>query len=179
VSMRNLLDAAIAERITELMDLHHLPAGSVTLEITESHLMSDPGRTLPLLHRLAAHGIRLSVDDFGTGYSSLAYLNDLPVHEVKIDKSFLRAEGDNNHSNDAIVRAIVSMSHHLGLETVAEGVEDVGAERALAALGCTRLQGFYIARPMPVADFETWMRARALPSQRSTGVLGPVPTVQR
>jgi diguanylate cyclase (GGDEF)-like protein len=179
VSMRNLLDAAIAERITELMDLHHLPAGSVTLEITESHLMSDPGRTLPLLHRLAAHGIRLSVDDFGTGYSSLAYLNDLPVHEVKIDKSFLRAEGDNNHSNDAIVRAIVSMSHHLGLETVAEGVEDVGAERALAALGCTRLQGFYIARPMPVADFETWMRARALPSQRSTEVPGPVPTVQR
>ena len=172
VSMRNLMDSAIAERITELMAIHRLPAGSVTLEITESHLMSDPGRTLPLLHRLADHGVRLSVDDFGTGYSSLSYLNDLPVHEVKIDKSFLRAEGDNTHSNDAIVRAIVSMSHHLGLETVAEGVEDGGAERALAALGCTRLQGFHIARPMPVEDFEPWMRKRSMPAQRADQTTG-------
>jgi len=107
------------------------------------------------------------VDDFGTGYSSLSYLNDLPVHEVKIDKSFiLRADGD-NRSNDAIVRAIVSMSHHLGLETVAEGVEDAGAERALAALGCTRLQGYYIARPMPPEDLPRWAASRHLPAQRA------------
>jgi len=165
-SMRNLLDPAMAERLTELLRLHNVPEGILTLEITETHLMSDPGRTLPLLHRLAAHGVRLSVDDFGTGYSSLAYLNDLPVHEVKIDKSFLRTDGD-NRSNDAIVRAIVSMSHHLGLETVAEGVEDAAAERALAALGCTKLQGFHIARPMPASDFNRWLAARQMPVQRA------------
>ena len=170
-SMRNLLDPEMAERLTELLAHHHLPEGSLTIEITESHLMSDPGRTLPLLHRLAAHGVRLSVDDFGTGYSSLAYLNDLPVHEVKIDKSFLRVDGD-SRSNDAIVRAIVSMSQHLGLETVAEGVEDAAAERALAALGCTRLQGFYIARPMPAADFTRWITARQMPHQRSESRVG-------
>jgi diguanylate cyclase (GGDEF)-like protein len=166
-SMRNLLDATITERITELLAQHHIPTGMLTLEITETQMMNDPGRTLPLLHRLEAHGVRLSVDDFGTGYSSLSYLNDLPVHEVKIDKSFiLRVDGD-NRSNDPIVRAIVSMSHHLGLETVAEGVEDAAAERALAALGCTRLQGYHIARPMPAEDLPRWAAARQLPAQRT------------
>jgi diguanylate cyclase (GGDEF)-like protein len=165
-SMRNLLDPAMAERLTELMAHHDVPEGSLTIEITETHLMSDPGRTLPLLHRLAAQGVRLSVDDFGTGYSSLSYLNDLPVHEVKIDKSFILVDGQ-TRSNDAIVRAIVSMSHHLGLETVAEGVEDASAERALAALGCTRLQGYHIARPMPAEDFMRWMAARQVPTQRT------------
>jgi EAL domain-containing protein (putative c-di-GMP-specific phosphodiesterase class I) len=166
--MRNLLDPAMAERLTELMHRYGIPEGSLTVEITETHLMSDPGRTLPLLHRLADHGVRLSVDDFGTGYSSLSYLNDLPVHEVKIDKSFVLVDGESRR-NDAIVRAIVSMSHHLGLETVAEGVEDAAAERALAALGCTRLQGYHIARPMPAEDFSRWMAARQLPTQRSGG----------
>jgi diguanylate cyclase (GGDEF)-like protein len=165
-SMRNLLDPAMAERLTELMAHYDIPEGTLTIEITETHLMSDPGRTLPLLHRLAAHGVRLSVDDFGTGYSSLSYLNDLPVHEVKIDKSFILVDGETRR-NDAIVRAIVSMSHHLGLETVAEGVEDAAAERALAALGCTKLQGYYIARPMPAEDFTRWMAARQMPAQRS------------
>src|SRR4051812_2671214 len=165
-SMRNLLDPAMAERLTELMAHYDIPEGTLTIEITESHLMSDPGRTLPLLHRLAAHGVRLSVDDFGTGYSSLSYLNDLPVHEVKIDKSFILVDGE-SRSNDPIVRAIVSMSHHLGLETVAEGVEDASAERALAALGCTRLQGYYIARPMPAEDFTRWMAARQMPARRT------------
>jgi diguanylate cyclase (GGDEF)-like protein len=170
-SMRNLLDPDMAERLTELMSHHGIPPGSLTIEITETHLMSDPGRTLPLLHRLAAHGVRLSVDDFGTGYSSLSYLNDLPVHEVKIDKSFVLVDGESRR-NDAIVRAIVSMSHHLGLETVAEGVEDASAERALAALGCTRLQGYHIARPMPAADFTQWMATHGLPVQRSTDRAG-------
>ena len=166
VSMRNLLDASITERITELLALHNIPSGTLTLEITETQMMNDPARTLPLLHRLDAYGVRLSVDDFGTGYSSLSYLNDLPVHEVKIDKSFILHADADNGSNDAIVRAIVSMSHHLGLETVAEGVEDAATERALSALGCTRLQGYHIARPMPAEDLPRWAAARKLPAQR-------------
>jgi len=114
---------------------------------------------------LAAHGVRLSVDDFGTGYSSLAYLNDLPVHEVKIDKSFLRPDAE-GRSNDAIVRTIVSMSEHLGLDTVAEGVEDEETARAVALVGCTRLQGYHIARPMPASAFPEWLAAHRVPQPR-------------
>jgi diguanylate cyclase len=119
-----------------------------------------------VLHRLSGIGLRLSIDDFGTGYSSLSYLNELQVNEVKIDKSFLRPDAD-GRSNDTIVRTIVSMSQHLGLETVAEGVEDAEAERSLAQMGCTKLQGFHIARPMPAEDFADWFKARILPRPRS------------
>jgi EAL domain-containing protein (putative c-di-GMP-specific phosphodiesterase class I) len=128
--------------------------------------MENQARSLDVLHQLRSLGVRLSIDDFGTGYSSLYQLRGLPVHEVKIDKSFILVDGE-SRSNDAIVRAIVSMSHHLGLETVAEGVEDAAAERALAALGCTKLQGYHIARPMPAEDFTRWMAARQVPTQRS------------
>jgi diguanylate cyclase (GGDEF)-like protein len=166
VSMRNLLDATVAESISRLMEIYRLSPRLLTLEITESHLMSDPERTLPVLHRLSGIGLRLSIDDFGTGYSSLSYLNELPVNEVKIDKSFLRPDAD-GRSNDTIVRTIVSMSQHLGLETVAEGVEDAEAERSLAQMGCTKLQGFHIARPMPAEDFADWFKARILPRPRS------------
>ena len=178
VSMRNLLDASVAESIARLMEIYHLPARLLTLEITESHLMSDPERTLPVLHRLSAIGLRLSIDDFGTGYSSLSYLNELPVNEVKIDKSFLRPDGD-GRNNDTIVRTIVSMSQHLGLETVAEGVEDEVVEKTLTQMGCTRLQGFHIARPMPAADFPAWViarrEARRLPQARATDTPTPRP----
>ena len=166
VSMRNLLDASVAESISRLMEIYHLSPALLTLEITESHLMSDPERTLPVLHRLSGIGLRLSIDDFGTGYSSLSYLNELPVNEVKIDKSFLRPDAD-GRSNDTIVRTIVSMSQHLGLETVAEGVEDEAAERTLTQMGCTKLQGYYIARPMPAANFASWVKARRLPQPRT------------
>jgi diguanylate cyclase (GGDEF)-like protein len=165
-SMRNLLDASLAERIAHLLHTYRLEPSALTIEITESHLMSDPARTLPLLDRLAALGVRLSVDDFGTGYSSLAYLNELPVHEVKIDKSFLRTDAD-GRSNTAIVRAIVSMSQHLGLETVAEGIEDEAAERSVAEIGCTRLQGYHVARPMPAGDLPGWIAARTVPVPRT------------
>ena len=163
VSMRNLRDATVLEALNRLIAEHQLPARSLTLEITESHLMSDPARTLPLLHSLAALGVRLSVDDFGTGYSSLSYLRDLPVHEVKIDKSFIMPMGGSTRDH-AIVRAIVSLSQHLELETVAEGIEDAASAAALTMMGCTRLQGYHIARPMPGRDFLNWLTMRKLPS---------------
>ncbi len=139
--------------------------------------MSDPARTLPILHRLAGIGVRLSIDDFGTGYSSLSYLRELPVHEVKIDKSFLHSD-DNSKGNAAIVRAIVSMSQHLGLETVAEGVEDEAAERTLIAVGCTRLQGYHFARPMPAEGFRAWLSAHPhrVPPRPAARPAVPVPS---
>jgi diguanylate cyclase (GGDEF)-like protein len=162
VSMRDLRDASVLDALKRLLAEHNLPPEALMLEITESHLMSDPARTLPVLHSIASLGVRLSVDDFGTGYSSLSYLRDLPVNEVKIDKSFIMPSGDSPR-DDAIVKAIVSLSQHLDLETVAEGIEDEMAAEALAALGCTRLQGYHIARPMPGRDFLNWLALRNVP----------------
>ena len=164
VSMRDLRDTTVLETLKRLLADHSIPSELLTLEITESHIMSDPGRTLPVLHQLAALGVRLSVDDFGTGYSSLSYLKDLPVREVKIDKSFVQTIGRSDR-DDAIVRAVVSLSEHLGLETVAEGIETAAISDQVAHLGCTRLQGYHIARPMPARSFLHWLTVRAIPNQ--------------
>jgi EAL domain-containing protein (putative c-di-GMP-specific phosphodiesterase class I) len=136
-----------------------VPARSLTLEITETSIMGDPGRTLSVLDRLAGLGLTLAIDDFGTGYSSLAYLKRLPVDEVKIDKSFvldMKADPD----DEAIVRSTVDLGHNLGLRVVAEGVEDEDTWRRLAELGCDRAQGFHLARPMPADALEQWLAAR-------------------
>jgi diguanylate cyclase (GGDEF)-like protein len=166
ISMRNLLDTSVADTISRLLRQHDLPRGALTLEITETHIMTDPARTLPVLHRLSALGARLSVDDFGTGYSSLAYLQQLPVDEIKIDKSFVQ-EVDHAPGSAAIVQAIVGLANSLDLETVAEGVEDAETAAALVSMGCTRLQGFHISRPVPADDLAPWLigRLRLPPKQ--------------
>jgi EAL domain-containing protein (putative c-di-GMP-specific phosphodiesterase class I) len=177
ISMRNLLDASVPDLLNELRVSRRLPTGVLTLELTESHLMADPERTLPILRRLAEQGVRISIDDFGTGYSSFAYLRQLPVHEVKIDKSFVREIAE-NPGETAIVRAIVTLAESLGLDTVAEGVEDANTVRALTALGCTRLQGYHISRPQPAADVHAWLGRRPqVPHQtRRLADLHVVPT---
>ncbi len=119
----------------------------LSLEITEGGVMADPARAVALLLELRALGVRLSVDDFGTGYSSLSYLKRLPVQEVKIDKSFvidLAAE----QGDAAIARSIVDLGRHLGLDVVAEGVEDEETWQMLAEMGCTLAQGWHLARLM-------------------------------
>ncbi len=121
--------------------------------------MADPARAIALLHQLRALGLRLSVDDFGTGYSSLSYLKSLPVDEVKIDRSFVTHLGQQG-ADAAIVRAIVDLGRHLGLEVVAEGVEDEATWELLASMGCDLVQGWHLGRPMPVTDFVPWLRAR-------------------
>ncbi len=118
-----------------------MPADALTLEITETSLMADPERAIEALVRLRAIGVRLSVDDLGTGYSSLAYLQRLPVDEVKIDRSFL-AELPGRASAEAVVGAIVELGHRLGYHVVAEGMEDAGSLDAAARLGCDTAQGF-------------------------------------
>ncbi|HEY3268491.1 MAG TPA: EAL domain-containing protein, partial [Armatimonadota bacterium] len=108
---------------------------------------------------LSGTGIRLSMDDFGTGYSSLSYLSRLPVHEIKIDKSFALAITGGEDDNAAIVRATIEMAHSLRKEVVAEGVETEAVWDLLKSLGCDSAQGFYMGRPMPQDDLTRWLRA--------------------
>ena len=119
--------------------------------------MTDPTRARRVLTELADMGVTLSIDDFGTGYSSLAYLRDLPVHQLKIDRTFVEdMVGD---SDDAvIVRAVVDLARNLGLRTVAEGVEDLATWEQLSRLGCDSAQGYFLARPMPPEGFWGWLR---------------------
>ena len=121
--------------------------------------MADPTRSIDLLHDLRALGVRLSVDDFGTGYSSLSYLQRLPIQEVKIDRSFVTGL-DAAPENFAIVRAIIDLGRHLGLEVVAEGVEDEATWDVLAGLGCDLVQGWHLARAMPADALLPWLVAR-------------------
>ncbi len=136
-----------------------MPARALTLEITETSIMGDPGRTLSVLDRLAGLGLVLAIDDFGTGYSSLAYLKRLPVDEVKIDKSFV-LDMKTDPDDEAIVRSTVDLGHNLGLRVVAEGVEDEDTWQRLAELGCDRAQGYHLGHPMPADVFEAWLAER-------------------
>jgi EAL domain-containing protein (putative c-di-GMP-specific phosphodiesterase class I) len=160
LSTRSLHDADLVDEVSRLLRRHRVPASRLTLEVTESSVMADPARAIALLHQLRALGLRLSVDDFGTGYSSLSYLKSLPVDEVKIDRSFVTHLGEQG-ADAAIVRAIVDLGRHLGLEVVAEGVEDEATWELLASMGCDLVQGWHLGRPMPVTDFVPWLRARS------------------
>ncbi len=159
LSMHDLHDMALPDRVAELLRRHDMAAADLTLEITESALMADPARALDVLTRLAQLGVRSAIDDFGTGYSSLSYLKRLPVNAIKIDKSFvqgLRHPGDEGSTDATIVRSVVALGHALGLEVVAEGIEHRAALDMLAALGCDAAQGYYLSRPLPARDVESW-----------------------
>ena len=116
--------------------------------ITENGLMAEPARALQTVTGLRAMGIRIAIDDFGTGYSSLGYLKRLPVDELKIDRSFVRAMASND-DHAAIVRSIVELGHSLGLRVVAEGLEDEQTCARLTLLGCDLAQGYFLGRPAP------------------------------
>jgi diguanylate cyclase (GGDEF)-like protein len=147
LSVRNLMDRDLPDRIGALLSEVGLSAGMLTLEITEGTIMADPARTLEVLNRLAAMGITLAIDDFGTGYSSLSYLKRLPVHEVKIDKSFVQ-HMTSDEDDLVIVRSVVDLARNLRLGVVAEGVEDAPTWACLADLGCDSIQGFYLSKPL-------------------------------
>jgi EAL domain-containing protein (putative c-di-GMP-specific phosphodiesterase class I) len=152
LSARDLMDAELPARLDRILVAHGVPARAFCLEITESAIMDDPQRALSTLNALSAAGFKLSIDDFGTGYSSLAYLKQLPVDELKIDKSFVM--GMERGEDDAkIVRSTIDLAHNLGLSVVAEGVENGAILARLAALDCDEAQGYHISRPVPVPDF--------------------------
>ena len=139
-----------------------LPPQALTLEITESQVMADPERAAAVLQALRDIGVRISIDDFGTGYSSLSQLKRLPVDELKIDRSFVF--GMTEDSDDAvIVRSTVELAHNLGLQVVAEGVEDLATWNELARLGCDLAQGYYLSRPLPPEDLTAWLLERHAP----------------
>ncbi|GHF71668.1 diguanylate cyclase (GGDEF)-like protein [Amycolatopsis bartoniae] len=165
LSVRNLADEDFPAKVVESLRRFDVPSELLTFELTESGVMADPQKALPILQELHALGIVLAVDDFGTGYSSLAYLRRLPVDEVKIDKSFVLGMGT-DLGDLAVVRSIVELGHSLGLTVVAEGVEEDIARDQLEAMGCDVAQGYLISRPLAEDRLEAWLQAR---TARSAG----------
>ncbi len=149
--------------VGELLDVIHasdLPPERVKLEITESVLLDDPPKAAAAMRQLADAGVRLAIDDFGTGYSSLNYLHRFPLHTLKIDRSFV----DNLMLNDAgqsIVRAIVALAHELGMQVVAEGIEQAQQQKWLSQHNCEFAQGYLISRPLPEDDLIRWATKRS------------------
>jgi diguanylate cyclase (GGDEF)-like protein len=153
LSAHNLADPRLLEEVDTILLRHDMPAGKLELEITESCLMSDARRSMRTLGSLDERGLRLAIDDFGTGYSSLAYLKDLPVDTLKIDRSFISTLADDT-SNTAIVRSTIALGHNLDLTLVAEGVEDEATWQRLVDLECDLAQGFYLSKPLPSDELE-------------------------
>ena len=174
LSVHQLRQADLAEQVQASLDRHQVPAELITFEITESAAMEDPQASLRIFERLAQIHVSLSIDDFGTGYSSLSYLRKLPARQLKIDRSFVQ---DLEREEDArsIVKAVIKLSHALGLEVVAEGVETQAQQDILRGLGCDQLQGFYYARPMPADKLQLWALGdeNHLPGDPSQGQMRP------
>jgi diguanylate cyclase (GGDEF)-like protein len=156
LSTRSLLDSSLPAVVGDALARWDVPASLLELEITETIIMTDPRRARKVLTELAGMGLVLAIDDFGTGYSSLAYLRDLPVNQLKIDRSFVRDMG-RAHDDAVIVRSVVDLARNLGLHTVAEGVEDASTWQLLTELGCNSAQGYFLAKPLPADGFESWL----------------------
>jgi EAL domain-containing protein (putative c-di-GMP-specific phosphodiesterase class I) len=178
LSVRVLSDLELPSRVAARLGHWGLPPDALTLEVTETSIMTDPVRTLHVLGLLRDLGVVLAIDDFGTGYSSLSYLKRLEAHELKIDKSFITSMSHN--SNDAvIVRSTIELGHNLGLRLVAEGVEDEQTVNLLAALGCDVVQGYVLSPPLPREALQRWLvergasRAAVAPSRLAPLRLAP------
>jgi EAL domain-containing protein (putative c-di-GMP-specific phosphodiesterase class I) len=150
LSARNLYDSDLVPWVRGTLHRAGVPASSLGVELTESQLMDDMSLAMGVLSELRSVGVETAIDDFGTGYSSLAYLRELPINEIKIDRSFVR-EMARDHSDVTIVRSIVDLAHNLGLGVLAEGVEDDATLTVLRGLGCDRVQGYAIGHPMTAA----------------------------
>jgi diguanylate cyclase (GGDEF)-like protein len=156
----NIVDTTLPESVAHILQRWEVPGRLLECEVSEDTVMGDPRRAGDVLERLRELGVRLSLDDFGTGHSSLSYLKRLPLDEVKIDRSFVIGMAD-DPSDAAIVRSTIDLARHLGLEVVAEGVETTEVLDVLAALQCDVAQGFLLSRPLPAAEFDGWLAARA------------------
>ncbi|MGY1721703.1 putative bifunctional diguanylate cyclase/phosphodiesterase [Blastococcus sp. SYSU DS0533] len=159
VSAFSLSEPDLVDRIRGALDRHGVPGELLILELTESSVVDDSVRGSSVLEELHDLGLRLSMDDFGTGYSSLSQLRQLPIDELKIDKSFVLTMAT-SQGESFIARSIIELAHNLGLCVVAEGVEDEMTRNQLIAMGCDKLQGFLISRPLPEDRLEKWLLAR-------------------
>ncbi len=160
VSTRDLQQKGFADRVARMIEGSGVPAKRLRLEITESGLMDDPTHSVALLHALCDIGTPLSIDDFGTGYSSLAYLQKLPVSELKIDRSFID-KLDLSPGTQKLVRAMTEMGHGLDLMVTAEGVETEAERETITRLGCDVMQGFLASRPLHGEKLQAWFDALA------------------
>lgn len=163
ISARSLDDSVLVGQVAAMLTASGLEPRWLTLEITESSVMEDQSRSLDVLRELRMLGVRLSIDDFGTGYSSLHQLRGLPVHEVKIDRTFVETV-DTDEADRAVVRAVVELCDSLGLVTVAEGVEKAAQAYALETLGVAQVQGYFHGRPMTDAAAMEWLLPRRVAS---------------
>ena len=159
VSASNLREEDLAARVQLLLLKHRIPADCIELELTESAVMDRSGIARDQLSALEAAGIKLAIDDFGTGYSSMSYLQQLPVHVVKIDQSFIRHLSKETREH-ALVRSMITLSHDLGYRVVAEGVETHEALESLIGLGCDEAQGYFFSRPITAEQIHRWQQAR-------------------
>ncbi len=159
ISSRCLRQDRLADVIIAEIALRGLPPGLLCLEITEDTLMTDPETSIATLRRVREYGVRVSLDDFGTGYSSMSYLRNLPLDELKIDRSFVRGLGDGPGRDEVLVRSVVDLAHNLALPVVAEGVEDVETQTVLRDMGCDTVQGYHLSRPMPGDAVTAWLTA--------------------
>ena len=151
VSTRNLLDYDLPSIIRTLLDRFELPASVLQLEITESRIVADLKRARVALDEVRGMGVKIAIDDFGTGFSSLSQLQQLPIDEIKIDKSFV-TRMETNRNDAVLVRSIIDLGRNLGLQVTAEGVESENIRRSLTKLGCDFAQGFHIGRPTPAEE---------------------------
>jgi diguanylate cyclase len=174
LSARNLHDERLPTMVAELLAAHGVPAALLELEVTESALMTEPARAQRLLEELSTLGVRISIDDFGAGYTSLGQLKNLPVSELKVDRSFVMAMIEDN-SDALIVHSVVDLGHNLGLTIVAEGVETEQALAALKEFGCDVAQGYHLCHPIPAEAFDTWRAERHITPVHPAAVAG-VPT---
>lgn len=156
LSVHNLRDHGFQQQVRECLASHRMPPETLTLEITEHAMMANPADAIAVLRELDVMGVRLAVDDYGTGFSSLAYLKQLPVDELKIDKSFVMRM-HHNPNDEVIVRSTIDLAHNLGLAVVAEGVESARSWDMLQGFGCDVAQGFHMSRPLPEEQFNDWL----------------------
>jgi diguanylate cyclase (GGDEF)-like protein/PAS domain S-box-containing protein len=156
ISAKSLQDQSLPVKIQAALDKWRIDPRYVKVEITESSIMADPAHALAITSMLQSMGVRLSLDDFGTGYSSLSNLRQLPVDELKIDKSFVIGMSG-SEADASIVRTMIDLAHSLGKQVCAEGVEDEETFRRLGDMGCDLAQGYWISKPKPAAEFLEWL----------------------
>jgi EAL domain-containing protein (putative c-di-GMP-specific phosphodiesterase class I) len=164
LSASDFLDAELPSLVHALLANLELPPSALHLEITETVLLNDGERSVAVLEGLSRSGLRVAIDDYGTGYSSLAYLANLAVHDLKLDRSFIQAmDGDSlaAHRAACIVSSTIALARGLGLGFIAEGVETATSLAFLTELGCETIQGYYLSRPLPAAELTAWLAARS------------------
>jgi diguanylate cyclase len=156
VSARNIARAGFSDDVIGLLHELDVPAQRLIVEVTETALLTDPDHAATVLAKLAAAGVKISIDDFGRGQTSLGYLSDLPIHELKIDRSFV-SDMPSNSAHAAVVRSIIDLGHNLALRVVGEGVESEDVLSRLRECDCDIAQGFLLARPMPTEALVQWL----------------------